>query len=118
MEDGPGGPNLAVQLRQMMLDMGYAEDAARSALQRCGSVDEAIDLIASEDVQDPRVVAPDGIGEPVLQLLCRSLTSSRDLSACRSLSATSRGGGTHCTFQQEEKHRQFWQRLDQGSRNM
>ena len=27
------------QLRQMMLDMGYAEDAAHSALQRCGSVD-------------------------------------------------------------------------------
>ena len=47
------------QLRQMMLDMGYAEDAAHSALQRCGSVDEAIDLIASEDAQDPRVeVAP------------------------------------------------------------
>jgi hypothetical protein len=43
----------------MMLDMGYAEDAAHSALQRCGSVDEAIDLIASEDAQDPRVeVAP------------------------------------------------------------
>ena len=62
MEHGPGGLNQAVQLRQMMLDMGYAEDAARSALQRCGSVDEAIDLIASEDAQDPRVVAPHGIG--------------------------------------------------------
>lgn len=37
---------------QMMLDMGYAEDAAHSALQRCGSVDEAIDLIASEDAQE------------------------------------------------------------------
>eukprot|EP00438_Fugacium_kawagutii_P019957 Skav226920 [mRNA] locus=scaffold1147:109596:110486:+ [translate_table: standard] len=32
-----------------MLDMGYAEDAARRALQRTGSVDAAIDLIASED---------------------------------------------------------------------
>ena len=36
-----------------MLDMGYAAEAARSALQRCNSVDEAIDLIASEDVEAP-----------------------------------------------------------------
>ena len=41
-----------VTLRRMMLDMGYEESAARSALRRSSSVDDAIDLIAAQDAKE------------------------------------------------------------------
>lgn len=100
----------------MMLDMGYAEDAAHSALQRCGSVDEAIDLIASEDAQDPRVeVAPQWRHRHGMAIENQSFNCCADgWPAVETFPHAvafwpHQGGGTHCTFQQQNATGSFSQ---------
>lgn len=41
-----------VTLRRLMLGMGFEESAARGALRRSSSVDDAIDLLAAQDAKD------------------------------------------------------------------